>query len=524
MGRSNMDHSSLQGGIMGNRFLWVGIIALGISWMFPIGPCHAAPRISEDTEACLACHSTATPGIVADWRRSQHAAITPEEAMKKYPNAKKVSSEKIPGKLQETVVGCAECHTLNSSKHKDSFEHSGLKVHVIVTPEDCSTCHSAEAKQYEKNIMSHAYGNLQNNPLYHQLADSINGIQSFDNGRLIQKPPDPETEMDSCLYCHGTEVKVRGFKAKDTDMGTMDFPILSGWPNQGVGRINPDGSKGSCTACHTRHQFSMEMARKPETCSECHKGPDVPAYAVYQVSKHGNIYSSLRKEWDFKAVPWTVGKDFSAPTCAACHISLVVNEAGNVVTERTHQMNNRLSWRIFGPIYAHAHPKSPDTTIIKNKAGLPLPTELTGEPVSAYLIDAKEQEKRQAMMQNLCLTCHSNGWVKGHFTRFENTLQTTNEMVRAATEILLTAWKTRAAKGPAQKDSIFNEAIEKKWVEQWLFYANSTRFASAMAGADYGVFANGRWWMSKNLQEMLEWLESKSVKKSAVKSKPSGKP
>jgi hydroxylamine dehydrogenase len=42
-------------------------------------------------------------------------------------------------------------------------------------------------------------------------------------------------------------------------------------------------------------------------------------------------------------------------------------------------------------------------------------------------------------------------------------------------------------------------------VEQWLFYANSTRLASAMAGADYGVFANGRWYLSKNIRTMLDW-------------------
>jgi hydroxylamine dehydrogenase len=42
-------------------------------------------------------------------------------------------------------------------------------------------------------------------------------------------------------------------------------------------------------------------------------------------------------------------------------------------------------------------------------------------------------------------------------------------------------------------------------VEQWLFYANSTRFSSAMAGADYGVFANGRWFMAKNLRDMIDW-------------------
>jgi hypothetical protein len=257
------------------------------------------------------------------------------------------------------------------------------------------------------------------------------------------------------------------------------------------------------------------MARKPETCSECHKGPDVPAYSVYIVSKHGNIYSALNSEWNFKAVPWTVGKDFKAPTCAVCHISLIVTHEGEVVSERTHQMNDRLSWRIFGLIYAHAHPKSPDTTIIKNKAGLPLPAELTGEQASEYLIDAKEQANRLKRMQQPCLACHSTDWVEQQFGRFENTIRTSNEMTLSATRIISAAWDKGAARGLAQNDSIFNEAIEKKWVEQWLFFANSTRFASAMIGADYGVFANGRWYLSKNLQEMLDLLECKlrAVKK-----------
>ncbi|MHB8202852.1 MAG: multiheme c-type cytochrome, partial [Desulfomonilaceae bacterium] len=60
--------------------------------------------------------------------------------------------------------------------------------------------------------------------------------------------------------------------------------------------------------------------------SQCHKGPDVPAYKIYSVSKHGVMFSSLNKEWDFKAVPWTVGKDFNAPTCATCHVSLLANQ------------------------------------------------------------------------------------------------------------------------------------------------------------------------------------------------------
>jgi hypothetical protein len=82
-------------------------------------------------------------------------------------------------------------------------------------------------------------------------------------------------------------------------------------------------------------------------------------------------------------------------------------------------------------------------------------------------------------------------------------------MTLTATRMMLTAWEKGVAQGLTENDSIFNEAFEKKWVEQWLFFANSTRFASAMAGADYGVFANGRWYMSKNIQEMADWLELK---------------
>ena len=110
-------------------------------------------------------------------------------------------------------------------------------------------------------------------------------------------------------------------------------------------------------------------------------------------------------------------------------------------------------------------------------------------------------------MKAVCLACHSGGWVDGQFSRFENTIRTTNEMTRTCTKVLLSAWEKGVAKGLEQKDGIFNEALEKMWVEQWLFYANSTRYASAMLGADYGVFENGRWAMSRNLQEMLDRLK-----------------
>jgi hypothetical protein len=318
--------------------------------------------------------------------------------------------------------------------------------------------------------------------------------------------PDDLTNADSCLACHGTQIEVQGLAARDTDMGEMEFPVLTGWPNQGVGRVNPDGSKGACTACHTRHEFSIKMARQPYTCSQCHKGPDVPAYPVYMVSKHGNIFASQKDGWDFESIPWVAGRDFTAPTCATCHVSLIQSEAGGVLAERTHQMSDRSKYRIFGLIYAHPHPSSSDVTTIRNKAGLPLPTELTGEPAMDYLIGPKEQEARLERMMKVCSACHSRSWTEGHFARLDHSIETTNAMTKAATQIVLSAWDRKLAKGLAENDNIFNEAIERKWVNQWLFYANSTRFASAMGGADYGVFANGRYHLSDNLGEMYDWL------------------
>jgi hypothetical protein len=465
-----------------------------------------AAEMSDVTAECLDCHVSVAPGMVVAWEKSRHARTSPEEALKKPELERRISAKKVPEELAKNTVGCAECHTLNPDKHSDTFEHNGYQVHTVITPEDCGTCHPVEVKQYGHNLMSQAYGNLMNNALYQDLMLSINGVQFFQEGKTNFKAPAPETSADSCLSCHGTKVEVQGFEWRETEMGELEFPVLSGWPNEGVGRINPDGSKGSCSSCHTWHRFSIEMARKPHTCSQCHKGPDVPIYKVYQVSKHGNIYAAMKDKWDFEQVPWTVGKDLTAPTCATCHVSLLVTPEGNVITERTHQMNNRLPWRIFGLIYAHAHPKVPSTSVIKNNSGLPLPTDLNGDPASEYLIDNQEQQKRRKTLQRVCLSCHSQQWVDGHWARFENTIKTSNEMTLAATELILQAWDKGAAKGLAQKDSLFNEAIEKKWAEQWLFFANSTRMSSAMLGTDYGVFDNGRWYMAKNVQEIYDWL------------------
>jgi len=82
-------------------------------------------------------------------------------------------------------------------------------------------------------------------------------------------------------------------------------------------------------------------------------------------------------------------------------------------------------------------------------------------------------------------------------------------MVKAATDLMLDAWNNKCA----DQSNPFDEAIEQKWIEQWLFFANSVRYASAMIGPDYAAFKNGWWALSKNLMEMKDYIELKLRRK-----------
>ncbi len=463
--------------------------------------------LSSQTQLCIGCHTRYTPGIVKDWQTGKHSQITPAQAMQKAPLEKRISAESLPDELSQNAVGCFECHSLNTDRHADSFVHMGIKINVVVTPNDCKTCHPTEVEQYSQGKKAYAYGNLLQNPVYHTLVDTITGVKTVDDsGEIRVQKPSQMTLNDSCLGCHGTKVEVTGLKRIKTRMGKITVPNLANWPNQGVGRKNPDGSIGSCTSCHTRHAFSIEEARKPYTCSQCHSEPDVPAWPVYKISKHGNIFLARQKEWDFDAVPWVVGRDFTAPTCATCHNSLLTSPSGKVIAERTHNFGARLYKRIFGLIYSHPQPKSGDTTIIKNTDGLPLPTTFQGEVAHQYLIDETEQQHRLSIMQNVCKSCHNTDWVNLHFTKFENTVAEVDKMVLAATKLMGYAWENTLA----DNSNPFDEAIEQLWIKQWLFHANTVRYATAMTGAyEYIGFNHGWWELSNTLQEMKDKISSK---------------
>ncbi len=77
-------------------------------------------------------------------------------------------------------------------------------------------------------------------------------------------------------------------------------------------------------------------------------------------------------------------------------------------------------------------------------------------------------------------------------------------MTATATKQMSSAWNKKIA----DNTNPFDEDIEMKWIKQWLFYANTVRYASAMTGAyDDTGFNNGWWELTHNLRKMQDQIK-----------------
>jgi hypothetical protein len=113
-------------------------------------------------------------------------------------------------------------------------------------------------------------------------------------------------------------------------------------------------------------------------------------------------------------------------------------------------------------------------------------------------------------MKAVCNGCHNMDWINGHFEKLASTVRETDAMTQAATNLMEEAWSN----GLADRSNPFDEPLEQHWTRQWLFFANSVRYASAMTGApDYAAFKHGWWDMTNNLAEMKEMIELRSSAK-----------
>ncbi len=371
----------------------VVFLVLGMALAFPAVPGEAATakgKVSKEGKACIDCHEEQSPAFVQEWKLSTHAA---------------------------KGIDCYTCHKAEKSD-PDAMDHNGYTIAILVTPKDCGKCHLKEEKEMTES--------------HHAKAGDI--LNSADN-YLGEVVGGQEAVAVGCLQCHGGIVKVLANGALDTNS----------WPNTGIGRINPDGSKGSCSACHARHSFSKAQAREPQTCGKCHLGPDHPQMEVYQESKHGILYEANKERMNMHKNKWVVGQDYSAaPTCATCHMSATPLQGV------THDVGARISWTLR-------------------------------PPVSKKLENA---DKKRSAMLNVCSSCHSAPFVEGFYKQFDNLVSLYNDkFAKPATAIR----QELMDKGKITKAN-FDDKLDWIYWELWHHEGRRARHGAAMSGPDYA------WW------------------------------
>jgi len=247
-----------------------------------------------------------------------------------------------------------------------------------------------------------------------------------------------------CWQCHGSQVKVLAD-------GKLDAAT---WPNTGIGRINPDGSEGSCTACHSRHKFSAAQARYPDTCGKCHMGPDHPQKEIYEESKHGIAFFAKIDKMNLDNPKWIVGEDYyAAPTCATCHMSATRNQPV------THDIGMRISWNNRPPI--SIRPEKSD-----EKMGLP------GKDVPWQV--------RRENMKDVCLNCHNENWVNNFYTQYDGLIALYNEKFAKPGKELY-----EAAKPLRDLQVNFANPVDWYWWELWHHEGRRARHGASMMGPDY---------------------------------------
>jgi hydroxylamine dehydrogenase len=440
----------------------------------------ALPALASAAEAsstpCMNCHATTTPGIAKQWHDSKHSLVG---------------------------VQCNACH---KGKEGDPsvYEHNGFKITAVPSPNYCKTCHPTEVKQHSRS--KHAWGaffgplkpyyikarKMGLDPMAQETARKLNPEEMAkraltplfpDSGilkkiGLLDNPAYNHNNVNlGCIECHGNFIIAEpGGK-------------LTGWPNAGVGRINPDGSLGSCTYCHTRHTFSIAEARKPETCGQCHLGPDHPQHEIYEESKHGNIYAASGEAWNWEVRSGKWGpRDITAPTCATCHMS----GFGGVV-KTTHDLGERLYWEL-----------QPKKSVPQWKG--PEEVDFVLERVS----DETQANKGRSEMKKVCYQCHSRQWADNYFVEFDKVVSDYN-MLWAYTDNLL---KQAYTEGLISKDNPLDETAEIQHYLIWHHDGRRWRMGASMMGPDWTHWNGAVDAIMNKLGTMINDLEMRRMIKS----------
>jgi hypothetical protein len=421
-----MAQSDTGGGLRSARLLIVGLVAviiiLGVILIAlavvrsttSAAAIEVRPNaLAGSTDECVACHRQATPGIVEQYGGSTMAAAK---------------------------VTCRDCHEV-SRGYAGAAEHEGAVILASPSTAMCQRCHGQEVAQY--NASRHSL------PAY----VAVVGIE-------------PLTEAQRTAY----QAIPEGSFAPDKSRHALyaiegeDITRFACETCHDIGRPSPDGSVGECQKCHLRHEFSLEQARKPETCNACHIGPDHPQWEIYQESPHGIAYATGGDRWNWEAEPGTLTvQDFPAPTCATCHLS------GFGATGTTHDVGDRLTWYLFSPL-SQRRPSWQDNL---------------------------------TRMQAVCRECHNETFLADFYAAADAATEAVNERVRESDAVM----------DPLKQQGLltvepFDEPIDFKYFDVWHYWGRTAKFGVWMQGPDYTQW-HGIYELLKDLSELKEMAAAK---------------
>lgn len=415
--------------------LWIGpALALAQS---PALAGFTMKELSKESRDCIACHKVESASIYGQWGASKHFRGN---------------------------IGCFECH-MADEKDPDAVRHYDQWISVVISPKDCARCHEQEVAEF--NASHHAKGARILGSLDNVLAEVVEGNRGFKTASFPHGTS--AAAVNGCWQCHGTEVKL--LPDRKLDPAT--------WPNTGIGRLNPDGSEGSCTACHGRHEFSAAQARTPDTCGKCHMGPDHPQIEIFNESKHGIAYRANVHRMNLDNAKWIVGEDYSsAPTCATCHMSATKTKAV------THDVGMRISWN-NRPEFS-VRPEVSDA-----KMGLP------GKDVPWTV--------RRANMVEVCTSCHNKNFVDAFYAQYDGLIQLYHEKFAGPGMALY------EAASPLLGKPKFSNKLDFVWFEIWHHEGRRARHGASMMGPDYthwhGTYEVARNFYSEYIPELRELAE-----------------
>jgi formate-dependent nitrite reductase cytochrome c552 subunit len=428
---------------------WIGLILVIFFLLlcFRSALAYTVPDISAQSRKCIDCHKKESPSIYEQWGSSKHFRAN---------------------------IGCYECHKAETSD-PDAMLHEGLLIATIVSPRDCNRCHEKETGEFITS--HHAKGARILGSLDNTLAEVVEGNQVF------KTPGFPKgnsaAAVSGCWQCHGSEVKV--LKNGKLDPAT--------WPNTGIGRINPDGSEGACSACHSRHVFSAAQARYPDTCGKCHLGPDHPQLEIYNESKHGISFRANINKVNIENSKWVVGEDYNAaPSCATCHMSATPKQP------TTHDVGLRISWNNRPEL--SIRPEVSDA-----KMGLP------GAQV--------DWKKRRANMQDVCLNCHANDYINSFYIQYDALIDLYHDKFAKPGMELMGIAK------PLLKPAKFSNKVDFTWYEIWHHEGRRARHGASMMGPDYthwhGTYEVAKHFYSELIPELEELADKGTRSKDQAK-------